>query len=142
MFHNMGKTDVDLFKEFLGTNISMKSFAAEKGIGYSVMRKLLTNTERLFNGRRVPVEDFFPEQVEAYKLKYSWANEPGYEHRPPNAIWNRKDWMLYIAAHEKLSSQSLSWDKDERKICDLTVAEFVRIIRSTLRHNGNAFLTR
>ena len=72
----------------------------------------------------------------AYIAKYSWAREPDYIYRPPNAIWNREQWLLYIAAHEELSKQVTTFAIDGRKVGDLTVAELMSIIKATMLSCG------
>lgn len=133
----MSSTNIKLFKEFLTSGLSVKAFAASKDMAYSTMSGLLRRTERIFDGHIIPVEDYFPEHVAEYRSRYSWANEPDYKHCPPSPIWNREQWLRFIDAHEALSEQSQSLATDARKVGDLTVAELVAIIKSTMLSGGN-----
>ena len=133
----MSTTNVDIFKEFLTSQMSLKEFAVSKQMGYAAMRNLILRTQHLFDGKSVSVHEFFPEHVKAYRAKYEWARRPDYVHDPPSAIWNRKQWLLFVQAHEHLLEQSGSLANDQRKVSDLTVAELVLIIKSCLYSGSN-----
>lgn len=133
----MSSTNIDLFKEFLTSGVSVKAFAASKGMAYSTMSGLLRRTERIFDGHIIPVEDYFPEHCAEYRARYSWANEPDFKHHPPSPIWNRDQWLRFIEAHEAFSEQAQSLQTDARKVGDLTVAELVSIIKATMFSGGN-----
>lgn len=133
----MSSTNIDLFKEFLTSGVSVKAFAASKNMAYSTMSHLLRRTERIFDGHIIPVEDYFPEHCAEYRARYSWANEPNYKHHPPSPIWNREQWLRFIEAHEAFSEQAQSLETDTRKVSDLTIAELVSIIKATMLSGGN-----
>ncbi len=132
--NKMAQINIDLFKEFLASDLTIKAFAESKKIPYSLMIKLINKSENLFTGKIVPVEDYFPEHVSAYRLKYSWAREPDYVHRPPTStpVADRKKWLLFIAAHEDIYSNQKPLGKDLRKVSDITVYELLTIIQSIM----------
>jgi len=133
----MSSTNIELFKEFLTSGVSVKAFASSKDMGYSAMGALIRRTERIFDGHIIPVEDYFPEHCAEYRARHSWANEPDYKHHPPSPIWNRDQWLRFIQAHEDLSERAQSLATDARKVSDLTVAELVSIIKATMLSGGN-----
>ena len=130
----MAQANIDLFKEFLASDLTIKAFAKSKKTPYSSMIKLINRSHNMFSGKFVPVEDYFPEHVSEYRLKYSWARDSDYVHSPPNStpVSNRKKWLLFIAAHEDLYSNQKPLGKDLRKVSDITVSELLTIIQSIM----------
>ena len=107
--------DFNLLKEFLNSNTTQKDFAKSKSLSSAaISHKLTRGMRRLLSTKVIDGESIV---CDTSMIIYDVRR-------------NKENWLKAINAYELTMAAPVNFEKDNRKISDLTVSEFVGILRS------------
>ena len=107
--------DFNLLKEFLNSNTTQKDFAKLKNLSSAVIASKLTREMRrllytsVIDGKSIICDT----SMIIYDVRR-----------------NKENWLKAINAYEQTMAAPIIFKNDNRKISDLTVSEFVGLLRS------------
>jgi len=107
--------DFNLLKEFLQSNTTQKEFAKSNNISVNTISyKLQNQISRLLYTKVIDAKNIICDtSIVIYDVRR-----------------NKENWLKAINAYEQTMAAPVNFQKDNRKISDLTVSEFVGILRS------------
>lgn len=109
------KMNFNLLKEFLNSNTTQKDFAKSKNLSSpAIAHKLTREMRRLLGTKVIDGESIV---CDTSMIIYDVRR-------------NKENWLKAINAYEQTMAAPVNFEKDNRKIIDLTVSEFVGILRS------------
>jgi hypothetical protein len=107
--------DFKLLKEFLNSDTTQKDFAQSKNLSSTaIAHKLTREMRRLLNTKVIDGESIV---CDTSMIIYDVRR-------------NKENWLKAINAYEQTMATPVNLEKDNRKISDLTVSEFVGLMRS------------
>lgn len=107
--------DFNLLKEFLNSDTTQKDFAKSKNLSSAVIaHKLTREMRRLLSTRVIDGQSIV---CDTSMIIYDVRR-------------NKENWLKAITAYEQAMDAPVNFEKDNRKISDLTVSEFVGLLRS------------
>jgi len=109
--------DFNLLKEFLNSNTTQKDFAKSKNLsGTAISHKLIREMRRLLGTTVIDGKSIVCDtSMLIYDIRL-----------------NKENWLKAINAYEQAIAAPVISEKDNRKISDLTVSEFVGLLRSLI----------
>jgi len=107
--------DFNLLKEFLNSDTTKKDFAKSKNLSSTaISHKLIREMRMLLNTKVIDGESIVCDtSIIIYDVRR-----------------NKENWLKAINAYEQTMAAPVNFDKDNRKISDLTVSEFIGLLRS------------
>lgn len=107
--------DFNLLKEFLNRDTTQKDFAKSKNLSSAVIaHKLTREMRRLLNTKVIDTKSIVCDtSLFIYDVRH-----------------NKENWLRAINAYEQTMDAPVNFEKDNRKISDLTVSEFVGLLRA------------
>jgi len=107
--------DFKLLKEFLNSNTTQKDFAKSKNLSSAaIAHKLTREMRRILSTKVIDGKSIV---CDTSMIIYDVRR-------------NKENWLKAINAYEQTMAAPVNFEKDNRKISDLTVSEFVGILRS------------
>lgn len=106
--------DFNLLKEFLNSDTTLQAFAYSKNLSsFSIAGKLRLEMRRLLSTKVIDGES----------IVCDTSMHIHYVRR------NKENWLKAINAYEQTMAAPVNIEKDNRKISNLTVSEFVGLLR-------------